>query len=181
MHGFSSAERGEFVRSVARDAAQITPAELEILLDSGWRERRTAAWLIAIAHRTEFRDRLGSLLLASEMPYAGEAYCVALTCFGTSADADLFVTYLDRYLLRPDLHYDQGVVLGALLCLDATLEADRADRFLEPDGLWEQWLHAPNTQKFGNGTPQQNQVIISRQCDFARECTNAGPFAQGGP
>ncbi len=169
-------ERAEFGRALAEDAARITPAELAILLDGGWRARRTAAWYIAVARRTEFRDQLSSLLLASEMPFASTGYCVALTCFGAPADADLLVTYLDRYLLRPDFHYDQGRVLGALLCCDTTLETDHASQFLVPDGLWQQWLDAPHTQRYTNATPQQNQAFIGQLCAFADESANAGPI-----
>src|SRR5436190_24366454 len=57
---------------------------------------------MAVAGRTEFRDRLGELPLAGEGPYAGQAYCVALVTFGTSAEADLLVASLDHYLPRPD-------------------------------------------------------------------------------
>ncbi|MFE9801554.1 DUF6000 family protein [Streptomyces goshikiensis] len=44
----------------------------------------------------------------------GLAYCVALASFGTPRDADLLAAYLDRYLRRPDLGYDQIVVMGRL-------------------------------------------------------------------
>ncbi len=70
-------------RSLADDAGAITSHELGVLLEGGWRERRTAAWLIAVSGRTEFRRRLGDLLLASEVCCAGSAYCVALAGFGT--------------------------------------------------------------------------------------------------
>lgn len=103
----SDRERGQFAEELARAADAITPRELGLLLDCGWRERKTAAWLIAIAGRTDFRPRLGELFLASEGPYAGHAYCIALAAFGTPADTDLLTAYLDRYLARPDLDYDQ--------------------------------------------------------------------------
>ncbi|MER7742551.1 DUF6000 family protein [Streptomyces sp. NPDC096538] len=57
-----------FAQDLARAAQTITPRELGLLLDCGWRERKTAAWLIAIVGRTDFRPRLGELLLASEGP-----------------------------------------------------------------------------------------------------------------
>ncbi|MGW4652029.1 DUF6000 family protein [Kitasatospora sp. NPDC004289] len=136
-------ERRLFLAELARAAAEITPAELAVLFDGGWRERRTAAWLVAVAGRVEFRERIGELLLASEGPYAGSAYCVALAGFGGDADAELFCDYLDRYLPRLDLHYDQGVVLGSLLHLDGRLGAARAARYLGEDGLWERWIDVP--------------------------------------
>ncbi|WP_267132835.1 DUF6000 family protein [Streptomyces cyaneochromogenes] len=122
------------MRDLAQSAYEITPAELGILLEGGWRERKTAAWLVAVAHRTEFRDLVGRLLSAGEGPYAGAAYCVALAKFGSAADAALLSAYLDHYLSRPDLDYDQAVVPGTLLCLDGILGPEYTTRFLAPGG-----------------------------------------------
>ncbi|MER6573492.1 DUF6000 family protein [Streptomyces sp. NPDC001093] len=102
-------DRVTFARKLGKAASQISLRELGILLDGGWRERKTAAWLIAVAGRREFRGRLGELLVASEGFYAGQAYCVMLAIFATPADADLLVAYFDRYLLCLDLDYDQAV------------------------------------------------------------------------
>ncbi|MEU6905469.1 DUF6000 family protein [Streptomyces coeruleorubidus] len=74
----SGRERVEFMRKLSEAAHEIAPRELGLLLDRGWRESGTATWLIAVAGRTEFRERLGELLLAGKWPYAGQAYCVAL-------------------------------------------------------------------------------------------------------
>lgn len=161
-------ERSKFTRKLGKAADDISPRELGVLLEGGWRERKTAAWLIAIAGRTEFRGRLGELLLASEAPYAGQAYCVALTTFGTSSDADILVAYLDRYLPRPDLYYDQATALGALLHLDTKLRADQGARFLAPDGPWQQWIDGP-PRKEHHGTPSSCREIIGQFCVLADE------------
>lgn len=142
LHRLSAVERSTFVRDLAQAAYEITPAELGILFEGGWRERKTAAWLVAVAHRTEFRDLIGRLLLASGGPYAGAAYCVALAKFGTAADAELLAAYLDHYLSRPDLDYDQPIVLGTLLYLDGILGSESASRFIAPGGPWDRWLEA---------------------------------------
>ncbi|MFD8911096.1 DUF6000 family protein [Streptomyces sp. NPDC059575] len=167
LFSLSGPERAEFARSLGADAGGISGAELGILLGGTWRERKTAARLIAVAGRTEFRARLGELLLASEGPYAGRAYCVALTTFGTPADADPLITYLDHYLARPDLPYDQSAALGALLLLDARLRSDRAARFLTPDGLWQRWLEGPYDKNVDAPTLQRD--FIGQLCDFAAE------------
>ncbi|MFF1839075.1 DUF6000 family protein [Streptomyces sp. NPDC058231] len=163
----SDRERGRFARELARAVDAITPRELGLLLDCGWRERKTAAWLIAIAGRTEFRPRLGELLLASEGPYAGHAYCIALATFGTPADRDLLTAYLDRYLAHPDLDYDQTSALGALLHLDATHGTDHAARFLAPAGLWNQWAREqPHRSELD---PAECQETMARFCSFVEE------------
>ncbi|MFJ9606026.1 DUF6000 family protein [Kitasatospora sp. NPDC101176] len=58
-------ERADAARQLGEAAADITPNELAVLLEGGWRERRTAARLIAAARRTGFREPLGELLLAT--------------------------------------------------------------------------------------------------------------------
>ncbi|MCX4564718.1 DUF6000 family protein [Streptomyces phaeochromogenes] len=159
-------ERSAFVRDLAQAAYEITPAELNILFEGGWRERKTAAWLVAVAHRTEFRDLIGQLLLASEGPYAGAAYCVALAKFGSAADAELLSAYLDHYLLRPDLDYDQAVVLGTLLYLDEILGSEHTTRFLGPGGPWDRWLEVRAVAALD---PQHCRQAVRQFCVFVDE------------
>jgi hypothetical protein len=160
-------EREAFMRELAQAASEIAPAELGILFEGGWRERKTASWLVVVAGRTEFRSRIGELLLASEGPYAGAAYCVTLATFGESTDADLLCAYLDRYLPRHDLHYDQGFALGALIHLDAARGSDRASRYLAAGGLWQQWTDAPPRRDWA---PQRFCQVVDQLCLFANEC-----------
>ncbi|MEV7001753.1 DUF6000 family protein [Streptomyces sp. NPDC093982] len=162
----SGLEREMFVRNLVQAAGEITPAELGILLEGGWRERRTASWLVAVAGRTEFRSRIGELLLASGGPYGG-AYCITLATFGTSADADLVCRYLDRYLPQPELGYDRTFALSTLLHLDAVLGTERASPYLAAGGLWQQWTDAtPNVV----WDPQEYRHVVDQLCSFAREC-----------
>ncbi|SCD36294.1 hypothetical protein GA0115245_12943 [Streptomyces sp. di188] len=158
------------MRDLREDAGLITADEVAKLLEGGWRERRTAAWLVAVSRRTEFREHIGELLLASEVCCVGLAYCVALASFGTARDADLLAAYLDRYLCRPDLAYDQAVVMGALQFIDLNLGGGQADRFREPGGLWQQWLQdAPHMQGDSDPTPFFLS-LIRRLCAFVDEC-----------
>ncbi|MFD5313771.1 DUF6000 family protein [Streptomyces ardesiacus] len=167
-------ESDRFARRLAADAELITVQELATLLEGGWRERRTAAWLIAVSRRTEFRERLGELLLASEVCCTGLAYCVALASFGTPDDADHLATYLDRYLRRPDLDYDQLVAMGALLYIDLNLGGHRAARYLAPDGLWHQWLQGRPNRQHANASATYLS-LIRRLCAFADECAELRP------
>ncbi|MEU8605864.1 DUF6000 family protein [Streptomyces parvulus] len=168
-----SPEYDRFVRDLREDAGLITADEIAKLLEGGWRERRTAAWLVAVAGRTDFRERIGKLLLASEACCAGLAYSVALASFGTARDADLLAAYLDRYLRRPDLGYDQPVVMGALHFIDLDLGGGQADRFRRPGGLWQQWLQdAPHMRDDSDPTPS-SLSLIRRLCAFVEECAEA--------
>jgi hypothetical protein len=142
--GLAEPERTGFLRILGRDAYAVDEADLAVMLStsSGWRERLTAAWMAGIASRTVFRERLGELLLASTQCYAGQGYCFALACFATTDDAELLRAYLDKYLRRPDLAYDQDWAMSALLHIDATLGTRFAAPYLTPDGLWFQWSKA---------------------------------------
>ena len=62
------------MHDIGRDAWQITDYELSTLLDSDWRARLTATWLIALDRRAQFRDRIGALLLDSLLVCAGRGY-----------------------------------------------------------------------------------------------------------
>ena len=153
-----------FAHHLIDDAATITDAELEALLGYEWRSRLTAAWLIGIDRRERFRKRIGDLLLASEVCFSGSAYCFALARFGTHADAEILTAYLDRYLPRTDLRYDQPAALGALLRLDAHLGTHHADRFTQPGGLWDQWVDAlPHLR----GDPAHTPTELRRRTDLA--------------
>jgi hypothetical protein len=135
------AERTAFLRELIADSNRVDDQELAALLGqhTGWREHLVAAWLAGIGGHTRQRRRIGELLIDSRMTYAGQGYCFALACFATPADAQLLCDYLDRYLRRPDLHYDQRWAIGALLDIDARLGTDYAKPFTTPDGLWHQW------------------------------------------
>ncbi|MGW4230538.1 DUF6000 family protein [Streptomyces sp. NPDC004980] len=168
--GWPHAER--FARHLIDDAATITDAELEALLAYEWRSRLTAAWLIGVGRRTSFRERIGDLLLASEVCYSGGGYCFALARLGTHADAEILTAYLDHYLPRTDLRYDQPAALGALLRLDAHLGTNHADRFTESDGLWNQWVNALGHLRDDPGyTPTELRRWTDLHCDFANGWT----------
>jgi hypothetical protein len=148
-------ERTEFLRQLAGAAEQVTEDELDVMLAGDWRSRITAAWLIGASRRDQFRERIGELLLESQVTFAGQGYCVALARFGTAADADILDAYLDRYL-RPGLRYDQDWALGALLHIDAT-------RFPRLEGLWQRWT-APNQVD-----PTEQKQRIDMLCALVRE------------
>jgi Family of unknown function (DUF6000) len=167
LHGnaldMTGTDRTEFKFAIGRDARQITDRELSTLLDSEWRSRLTAAWLIGLDRRMHFRNRLGEMLLDSELVYAGQGYCLALARFETSADADILCAYLDKYLPQLDRHYDQDWAIGALLHIDERLASNRADRFLTSGGLWERFAKS-------RSVPAEQHRYLTRLCAFADEC-----------
>ncbi|WP_328544352.1 DUF6000 family protein [Streptomyces europaeiscabiei] len=165
---FEGATRRRFLRPLLLDAASITDADLNSLLSHGWRPRLTAAWLIGISRRTSYRARIGELLLDSEVMFAGSGYCFALARFGAPEDAEILTAYLNRYLPRTDLRYDQPVALGTLLHLDSRLGTARAAPFTAPDGLYQRWVDAViHESDRAAYAPDRERAAMARLCDFA--------------
>ena len=131
--------RTGFQSMVTRAARAITPETARTLLQAGWREAICAAWFIGIRQWAEFLPQMREAFLASEMCYAGQGYCVALACLPSEDSASALREYLGAYLPRPDLHYDQGYALGALLVVDEQLGRHHTAQYLDPGGAWEQW------------------------------------------
>ena len=168
LHGnvlrlMDSAERASFGRALAGGAREVTDAELARLLASPWRAQLTGAWLAGFDRRDRHRDAIGESLLASRTCFAGQGFCFALARFGTPEDADLLTAYLDRYLPRVDLRYDQDWAIGAILHLDARLGTRHAQRFLDA-GAWQRWAG-----RFGVDSPEQRHAFIDELCAFADE------------
>jgi len=171
LHGnfvaLDDGKRGRFLRQLAKSARQVSDRELAILLESEWRSRLTASWLIALDRRVQFRDQIGEMLLASEVCFAGQGYCLALARFATPADAALLASYLDTYLPQLDKRYDQDWALGALLHIDTALGTDQAARFLTNGGLWQRWRQTEET-------PGELRAWIDQLCSIVNECMGMG-------
>ncbi|MFG2598652.1 DUF6000 family protein [Streptomyces sp. NPDC048462] len=137
------AARTAFLRELIADSGRADDEEFTTLLgiSAGWRERLVAAWMAGIGGRTRQRRRIGELLIDSSQTFAGQGHCFALACFATPADARILSDYLDTYLPRRDLTYDQDWAMGALLDIDTQLGSDYAGRFTAPDGPWWRWTH----------------------------------------
>ncbi|GAA1290383.1 hypothetical protein Psi02_15500 [Planotetraspora silvatica] len=157
-------DRSQFGRELATLSRQISDSELALLLVGEWRCRLTAAWLIGVDRRTQFRDHLSAMLLDSEAVYSGQGYCFVFARFSNESAAASLVAYLDRYLPDPDCHYDQAWAMGALLRLDQMLSTNHADRYLTPGGLW-----AKSAMK--GRDPAELKEMMDDLCSFAEAIT----------
>jgi len=120
-------------QAIANAACMISDEEIELLLtEREWRGRLCAAWFIGLNKRISFVPSIGDLLLASEMVYAGQGYCVALGLIGSEECARLLRSYLDTYLPLNGRDYDQTWAIGAL----AHVEGVPPQQYLEP-ALWQ--------------------------------------------
>ncbi|MGG9962382.1 DUF6000 family protein [Ferruginibacter sp. SUN106] len=104
-----------------------------------WRAKLTAAYFAAINNHQELEDIIGKLLLKSEVCYAGTGYSIALAIFGTAKSKDYLKQYLQYYLSRKDLWFDQAEAFCALEYIDkneAKLFLNSWDEFIADKGNW---------------------------------------------
>jgi Family of unknown function (DUF6000) len=80
---------------------------------------------------SHFVNQIAALLLASEMTYAGQGFCVALGLIGGDECRNHLRAYLSRYLPLRGRFYDQQWAIGAL----AYIEGDQPEEYLLPE-LW---------------------------------------------
>lgn len=86
--------------------------------DFNWRTRQTGAFFSAILDQQQFIEIIGTHLLKSEVCYAGGIYCKVFASFNTTKCVEYLNQYLDYYLTKPDLWFDQREAMESLLYLD---------------------------------------------------------------
>jgi hypothetical protein len=123
----------EAFRQVAPELNESVAAEL--LSYFNWRPRIVGAYFVAIKRFTAFEEQVGRLLLRSDLCDAGRGYCMALARLNSPCAITYLETYLDYYLTRMDLWFDQGAAMAAIGYVDRQNGTARRARFETP------WAH----------------------------------------
>ncbi|HEY9104814.1 DUF6000 family protein [Chitinimonas sp.] len=117
----------EAFQHLAERRSEITDELIaDLLAQFDWRPRIVAGYLVAVTQQHSFTEQIGRLLLRSDVCYAGRGYCVALASLNTDEASNYLERYLGYYLTRPELYFDQGEALAALLYLDEQNKTERA-------------------------------------------------------
>jgi hypothetical protein len=133
------AKDSDFTAACVEATPELT---LSLLSEFNWRLRVVGARFVAVRQFFELQQDISNLLLKSDVCCVGGEYCLALASLANEAAADTLSEYLDYYLNQPDLWFDQGQALAALLYLDELLGSNKAAQFLE---LWQQFVsNKPN-------------------------------------
>jgi hypothetical protein len=106
----------ELVQPLANEINETVVHEL--LSQFNWRPRMVGAYFAAIMGHVSSENLIGRLLLRSDVCDAGRGYCLALALFNTDASRQYLRKYLEYYLSRPDLWFDQNYALAAVSLLD---------------------------------------------------------------
>ncbi len=102
-----------------------------------WRSRIVGAYVAAFADQRSQTGLIGRLLLRSDVCYAGRGYCVALAHFNTPEAVGYLREYLNYYLTRNDLWYDQLHAMSAIAYLDIQNGTDDLPSMM---GKWEEFM-----------------------------------------
>jgi len=115
-----SEENGEvLVKNLSKIVDEVSPEIIKKLLgDFNWRTRITGAFYAAYLNATEFAEEIGKHLLKSEVCFAGREYCSTLAIFNVQSSYKYINQYLEYYLTRRDLNFDQDSAISALKYLD---------------------------------------------------------------
>src|SRR5215831_5694446 len=136
LHGMFAFDHGRhsiaLPERIACAARAISDAQLcQLFEQREWRGRLTGAWFVGLTGRAGFVERIAELLLASELTYAGQGYCVALGLIGGPVCQNHLRAYLNNYLPLRGHFYDQTWAIGAF----AQIQGSPQEEFLDPT-LW---------------------------------------------
>ncbi len=126
LHGnvVNQAPAADHEAALARMRAVAPEVTFDIALDlwpRGWREGLMASWWAAVWRWPGLVDQVEPLLIPSRSCFEGQAHCLALTRVNSRRSRAVLMRYLDEYLPRPDLDYDQPWAMASLMfaCADA--------------------------------------------------------------
>ncbi|MBI5297180.1 MAG: hypothetical protein HY869_17015 [Chloroflexi bacterium] len=112
----------------------------QLLLSFGWREQITGSWFCGLKGWSQFADIIGTKLLESKVTYAGQGHSFALACFANEDSVKYLTQYLNFYLPKNDLVYDQAWVMPALMWVDEQNNTNHSNQYLVSGGLWDNYI-----------------------------------------
>jgi hypothetical protein len=103
---------------------------LALLGDFNWRTRIVGAYLSALKNYENQIDIIGIHLLKSEVCYAGDLYATILAFYNQPKTLEYLNQYLEYYLQKPELYFDQESVLEAVAYLDTVNRTSNLSKHL---------------------------------------------------
>lgn len=129
---------GSWIEDMEQLKDEITEeVTLALLGDFNWRTRTVGAYLSAIKNYENQIDIIGVHLLKSEVCYAGDLYALVFAFYNNQKTIDYLNQYLDYYLQKPQLYFDQERVMETLVYLDGINGTNNYSKHLTQ---WEKML-----------------------------------------
>lgn len=112
---------------------------LALLGDFNWRTRTVGAYLSAVKNYENQINIIGIHLLKSEVCYAGDLYATILAFYNQPKTVEYLNQYLEYYLQKPELYFDQGSVLETVAYLDTVNKTNNLSKHLDQ---WNRMLES---------------------------------------
>jgi hypothetical protein len=125
-----------------------------------WRSRIVGATFAALMDYREFEEIIGIHLLKSEVCYAAKGYCIALAYFNSDTSIDFLKKYLDYYLTKNDLWYDQNHGMAAIIWLDKINNTKILDGYMDQ---WKSFVIDKPNLKLDSSIEYFNNIMIRLQ------------------
>lgn len=110
---------------------------LELLGHINWRARSVGAYFAMVAEKPEMMDIICVHFIKSEVCIAARSFCVAIAYFNTPWGMFYLRRYLDHYLTKYQLYFDQLLAIQTLLYLDYI---NGTNYFKGYEERWEEFL-----------------------------------------
>ena len=111
--------RTEWIEEIKKIKNEISEEIiLSLLGDFNWRTRLVGSYFSAVKNYELATDIIGTHLLKSELCCVGHIYALTLAFFNTRQSINYLDLYLDYYLSKPKLPFDQKKVLIARIFLN---------------------------------------------------------------
>ncbi|SFN60496.1 hypothetical protein SAMN05444143_1363 [Flavobacterium succinicans] len=120
---------------------------IKLLGDFNWRTRQTGAFFAIINDYSDLIDIIGVHFLKSEVCYAGRIYAYMFACLNNKKSIEYLEDYLDYYLSKSELWFDQSEAMEALAYIDKINNSNLIDK------------HKTNWLKFIHDKPNWNAEI----------------------
>jgi hypothetical protein len=155
------------MRSVAADISLDVAQALWAVEE--WRCNIMASWWATVWGWPEAVTEVERLLIPSRLTYSGQGHCVALAGLSTPEAGRVLVIYLDTYLPRADLVYNQGWAMSALSIVDealgSSLAAERLPMFgvSAPDraGCQRRWAEVTRLRRSARWDASERSAVGS--------------------
>lgn len=121
----------KWVEEIRKINKEITPdITLSLLGDFNWRTRLVGAYFSAVKGFRDQTDIIGTHFLKSEVCCVGHVYAIVLAFYNDKKTEKYLNDYLDYYLRKPDLYFDQDAALSAVAYLDKINGTNNIQRLL---------------------------------------------------
>ncbi|MFN1217404.1 DUF6000 family protein [Chryseobacterium kwangjuense] len=148
---------GSWIENIKELKDEITEEVTAALLgDFNWRTRTVGAYLSAVKNYKHQIDIIGVHFLKSEVCYAGDLYALVFAFYNNDKTINYLNQYLDYYLQKPQLYFDQESVMETLVYLDSINETNNFEKHAFQ---WEKMLE--KERKFLKSTIFKRQKLLN--------------------